>query len=46
MSFDHRQAESQHKARKRFGQNFLIDNSIIDNIVASVRPKPGQTVVE
>ena len=46
MSFDHRQAESQHKARKRFGQNFLIDNGIIDNIVASVRPKPGQTVVE
>lgn len=46
MSFDHRQAESQHKARKRFGQNFLIDHSIIDNIVASVRPKAGQTLVE
>ncbi len=46
MSFDHRAAEKQHTARKRFGQNFLIDHSIIDNIVASVRPKPSQTVVE
>lgn len=46
MSFDHRLAEKHHTARKRFGQNFLIDHGIIDNIVASVRPKAGQTVVE
>ncbi len=46
MNFDTRLAEQQHKARKRFGQNFLIDNSIIDNIVASVRAKPDDTVVE
>lgn len=46
MSFDMRMAEKQHKARKRFGQNFLIDSSIIDGIVASVRAKPGETVVE
>jgi len=46
MSFDHRIAEKQHTARKRFGQNFLIDHGIIDSIVASVRPKPDQTVVE
>jgi 16S rRNA (adenine1518-N6/adenine1519-N6)-dimethyltransferase len=46
MSFDHRIAEQQHTARKRFGQNFLIDHSIIDNIVASVRAKPEHTVVE
>jgi len=46
VSFDTRLAEQQHKARKRFGQNFLIDSGIIDNIVASVRAKPDETVVE
>ncbi|WP_108126477.1 16S rRNA (adenine(1518)-N(6)/adenine(1519)-N(6))-dimethyltransferase RsmA [Saccharospirillum mangrovi] len=35
-----------HKARKRFGQNFLHDSRIIDRIVASIAPKPGQRVVE
>lgn len=37
---------SGHKARKRFGQNFLIDQSIISNIVRAVGPKPEDTVVE
>lgn len=35
-----------HKARKRFGQNFLHDASIIDRIVTSISPKPGQHLVE
>lgn len=35
-----------HKARKRFGQNFLQDENIIDAIVRAVNPKPGQHLVE
>ncbi|MFA9441593.1 16S rRNA (adenine(1518)-N(6)/adenine(1519)-N(6))-dimethyltransferase RsmA [Uliginosibacterium sp. sgz301328] len=35
-----------HQARKRFGQNFLVDPNIIGKIVAAIAPKPGQTVVE
>ncbi len=34
------------KARKRFGQNFLHDQSIIDDIVAVIAPKKGQHLVE
>lgn len=37
---------SQHLARKRFGQHFLHDASIINGIVRAVSPKPGQRVVE
>ena len=35
-----------HKARKRFGQNFLVDEQIIDGIVAAIRPEPGDNMVE
>jgi len=35
-----------HKARKRFGQNFLIDNNIIDLIIQSIHPEPDQTLIE
>lgn len=35
-----------HKARKRFGQNFLHDAGIIERIVNSIGPKPGQHIVE
>ena len=35
-----------HRARKRFGQNFLVDQNIIRRIVDAIAPKPGQTVVE
>ncbi len=35
-----------HKPRKRFGQNFLHDHSVIENIVASVLVKPGDHIVE
>ena len=36
----------QHRPRKRFGQNFLQDASVIDRITASVYPKPGEHLVE
>ncbi|MEN9903767.1 MAG: ribosomal small subunit methyltransferase [Pseudomonadota bacterium] len=35
-----------HKARKRFGQHFLSDQSIIEAIVREIAPRPGQFVVE
>lgn len=36
----------QHKARKRFGQNFLIDESIIFQIIQSIMPMSGENLVE
>ena len=35
-----------HHARKRFGQHFLTDGSVIDAIVDAVDPKPGEALVE
>lgn len=35
-----------HQARKRFGQNFLHDQNIIQKIIAAISPKPEQAVVE
>ena len=35
-----------HLARKRFGQNFLHDDGIIQRIVMAIAPKPGQHIVE
>lgn len=35
-----------HRARKRFGQNFLRDAGIISRIVACIRPQKGQRIVE
>jgi 16S rRNA (adenine1518-N6/adenine1519-N6)-dimethyltransferase len=35
-----------HKARKRFGQNFLQDPVVIQRIVQAIDPKPGQRLVE
>ncbi len=37
---------SQHRPRKRFGQNFLHDQSVIDNIVAAIKPQADQHIVE
>lgn len=34
------------KARKRFGQNFLQDQSVIDDIVAAFDPQAGQHLIE
>ncbi|MCK6411761.1 MAG: 16S rRNA (adenine(1518)-N(6)/adenine(1519)-N(6))-dimethyltransferase RsmA [Azonexus sp.] len=39
-------AGTSHVARKRFGQNFLVDRGIIDGIVSAVNPQAGETVVE
>ena len=33
-------------ARKRFGQHFLVDGSVIDRIVDAIDPQPGQPLVE
>jgi 16S rRNA (adenine1518-N6/adenine1519-N6)-dimethyltransferase len=35
-----------HIPRKRFGQNFLTDQGIIESIVDAINPKPGQPLVE
>jgi 16S rRNA (adenine1518-N6/adenine1519-N6)-dimethyltransferase len=35
-----------HQARKRFGQNFLHDPQVIQRIIASIAPRPGQALVE
>jgi len=35
-----------HTPRKRFGQNFLHDHNIIQNIISSIQAKPGQHWVE
>jgi len=35
-----------HRARKRFGQNFLSDPGIIQRIIQSINPKSGQRLIE
>ena len=35
-----------HKARKRFGQNFLTDEDIIERIVRAIAPKEGDNILE
>jgi 16S rRNA (adenine1518-N6/adenine1519-N6)-dimethyltransferase len=35
-----------HQAKKRFGQNFLVDEKIISDIIAAIRPEPGDNMVE
>ncbi len=35
-----------HAPRKRFGQNFLQDASVVERIVASINPKSGERFVE
>ncbi|WP_186203871.1 16S rRNA (adenine(1518)-N(6)/adenine(1519)-N(6))-dimethyltransferase RsmA [Burkholderia gladioli] len=35
-----------HFARKRFGQNFLVDLGVIDSIVNAIRPERGERMVE
>src|SRR5438105_560379 len=33
-------------AKRRFGQNFLVDRSVVDRIIAAVDPRSDQTVIE
>ena len=35
-----------HQAKKRFGQNFLVDARIIGDIISAIRPEPGDNMVE
>ncbi len=35
-----------HLARKRFGQHFLVDHGVLDQIVRAVAPLPGQALIE
>lgn len=35
-----------HKAKKKFGQNFLVDEQIIAGIISAIRPEPEDNMVE
>ncbi len=35
-----------HVARKRFGQHFLADESVVEAIVDAISPRPGEALVE
>jgi 16S rRNA (adenine1518-N6/adenine1519-N6)-dimethyltransferase len=37
---------NKHKARKRFGQNFLTDNTIIERIIKTIAPKATDNLLE
>ncbi|MBU4609508.1 16S rRNA (adenine(1518)-N(6)/adenine(1519)-N(6))-dimethyltransferase RsmA [Achromobacter sp. GG226] len=37
---------SKHQARKRFGQHFLVDPGVIENIVRAIAPAATDTVIE
>lgn len=37
---------SRHIPRKRFGQNFLVDETVIADILAAIAPQPGDVTVE
>ncbi|WP_027794323.1 16S rRNA (adenine(1518)-N(6)/adenine(1519)-N(6))-dimethyltransferase RsmA [Paraburkholderia acidipaludis] len=45
MSNSSRQHQG-HFARKRFGQNFLVDTGVIGSIVDTIRPQRGERMVE
>ena len=38
--------EGRHVARKRFGQHFLADDAVIDAIVRTIDPRPGEALIE
>ena len=40
------QQDAPHRARKRFGQNFLHDRGVVARIVDAIDPRPGQAIVE
>ncbi|NIM69249.1 MAG: 16S rRNA (adenine(1518)-N(6)/adenine(1519)-N(6))-dimethyltransferase RsmA [Xanthomonadales bacterium] len=35
-----------HRPRRRFSQNFLVDHAVIDRMVAAIDPQPGQLFIE
>lgn len=32
--------------KRRFGQNFLVDNHVVDRVLATVDPRPAETIIE
>ena len=38
--------EAGHRSRKRFGQNFLRDDQVIERLLAAIAPLPGDTLIE
>ena len=36
----------EHKFRKKWGQNFLTDNNLLDKIVRTVAPKKNDSILE
>jgi 16S rRNA (adenine1518-N6/adenine1519-N6)-dimethyltransferase len=39
-------SETDHVARKRFGQNFLHDPALISRLVDAIAPRPGDRIIE
>ena len=35
-----------HKPKKRFGQNFLVDNQVINQIISTIAPKKDDNIIE
>lgn len=35
-----------HRAKKRFGQNFLVDQSIITSLIQAINPQEAETLIE
>ena len=33
-------------AKRRFGQNFLVDRNVVDRIIAAINPQTDQTIIE
>jgi 16S rRNA (adenine1518-N6/adenine1519-N6)-dimethyltransferase len=33
-------------AKRRFGQNFLVDRGVVERIIATVSPRPDETIIE
>ena len=33
-------------AKRRFGQNFLVDRGVVDRIIAAVSPRADETIIE
>ena len=33
-------------AKRRFGQNFLVDRNVVDRIIAAINPQSDQTIIE
>ena len=46
MSKQNKPMATEHRARKRFGQNFLEDDGIIRRIVKAISPKATDNIVE